>query len=86
MDKIINSFEIKPEKIKISQKTKNQWQNLLELIVKNSDAKEAILTEYNKPYLEIIKISKSKKAFFKEGEKLNFVVIIVKMLLKISNF
>lgn len=70
MDKIINSFEIKPEKIKISQKTKNQWQKLLELIVKNSDAKEAILTEYNKPYLEIIKISKSKKAFFKEGEKI----------------
>jgi len=70
MDDIMERLEMKSKDIKIPEKTTEQWQKLLELLVEKAAAKDALLTEYDKPFLKIIKVSENGKNIFSEGDKL----------------
>ncbi|MFP4371592.1 MAG: HD domain-containing phosphohydrolase [Halanaerobium sp.] len=70
MDDIIERLEMKSEEITIPDKTTEQWQNLLEMLVEKADAKDALLTEYDRPFLEIIKVSEKGESIFSEGDRI----------------
>ncbi|RAK09348.1 PAS domain S-box-containing protein/diguanylate cyclase (GGDEF)-like protein [Halanaerobium saccharolyticum] len=70
MDDIIERLEMKSKEIKIPEKTTKQWQKLLELLVEKAGAKDALVTEYDKPFLKIIKVSENGKKTFSECDKL----------------
>lgn len=69
MENIIKNLDLKTENIKIPANTFNQWQKLLELLVDKAAAKDALLTEYKRPFLKIIKVSENGKNIFSEGDK-----------------
>jgi len=52
---------------KIPLETQKKWKNILDLIVKNYDSFDAVITRYNEPFLEIFKTNNSAKGLFKEG-------------------
>jgi len=68
MDDIIERLEIKTKEIEIPEKTTKQWQKLLELLVEKAAAKDALLTEYDKPFLKVFKISQKGERLFSEGD------------------
>jgi len=70
MDDIIERLEMSTEEITIPDKTTEQWQNLLEMLVNTAGAKDALLTEYDRPFLNIIKVSSSGKSIFSEGDRI----------------
>ncbi|TDO83489.1 PAS domain S-box-containing protein/diguanylate cyclase (GGDEF)-like protein [Halanaerobium saccharolyticum] len=70
MDDIMERLEMKSKKIEIPEKTKEQWQKLLELLVEKAVVKDALLTEYNQPFLRIIKVSEQGGNIFSEGDEL----------------
>lgn len=69
MDDIIERLEMNTEEIEIPEKTKAQWQKLLELLVEKAAARDALLTEYNEPFLKVIKISQKGENIFSEGDR-----------------
>lgn len=91
MDDILERLEMKTKDIEIPEKTKEQWQKLLELLVEKSGAEDALLTEYDKPYLKIIKFSQSRDGNFKEGDRIKLsghycqAVIESKKTLEVNN-
>lgn len=70
MDDIIERLEMNTEEIKIPDKTTEQWQNLLEMLVEKAAAKDALLTEYDRPFLKIIKVSENGESIFSEGDRI----------------
>jgi diguanylate cyclase (GGDEF)-like protein/PAS domain S-box-containing protein len=68
MDDIIERLEMKTKEIEIPEKTTKQWQKLLELLVEKAAAKDALLTEYDKPFLKVFKISQKGERLFSEGD------------------
>ena len=91
MDDILERLEMKTKDIEIPEKTKEQWQKLLEMLVEKSGAEDALLTEYDKPYLKIIKFSQSRDGNFKEGDRIKLsghycqAVIENKKTLEVNN-
>jgi len=91
MDDIIERLEMKIKDIKIPEKTTEQWQKLLELLVEKSGAEDALLTEYDKPYLKIIKFSQKGGSNFREGDRIKLsghycqAVIEGKKALEVNN-
>ena len=69
MDDIIGKLEMKTEEIEIPETTIEQWQKLLELLLEKAGAKDALLTEYDKPFLKIIKVSQKGEHIFSEGDR-----------------
>ena len=91
MDDIIERLKMKTAEIKIPEKTTEQWQKLLEMLVETAAAEDALLTEYDKPFLKIIKVSENGSINFSEGDKIKLSghycqnVIENKMPLEIKN-
>ena len=70
MDDIIERLKMKTAEIKIPEKTTEQWQKLLAMLVESAAAEDALLTEYDKPFLKIIKVSENASKNFSEGDKI----------------
>lgn len=70
MEDIIQRLEMKTKEVEIPEKTIEQWEKLLEMLVKNAEAKDALLTKYDKPFLEVIKVSEKGKHIFSEGDRI----------------
>ncbi len=91
MDDILERLEMKTKDIEIPEKTKKQWQKLLEMLVEKSSAADALLTEYDKPYLKVIKFSQNRGENFKEGDRIKLsghycqAVIESKKALEVNN-
>lgn len=68
MDEIINNINIKSNKIEVPEKTKRQWQQLLNIVIDFSGAQDALLNRFKKPYLQIIQASKNEKNIFNAGD------------------
>ena len=70
MDDIIKRLDIDIEEIEVPEKTTEQWEQLLNMLVELSEASDALITKYDQPYLEIIKASDNQKNIFDEGQKI----------------
>ncbi len=91
MDDIIKRLDIDIEEIEVPEKTTEQWQQLLNLLVDFSEASDALITRYDQPYLEIIKASDNQENIFNEGQKVKLSghycqqVINKKKMVEINN-
>ena len=61
----MNAYE--SHDIKIPKEVQEKWGNILNLIVKNHGSFDAVITRYEKPLIEIIKVSNINAGMFKEG-------------------
>lgn len=91
MDNLIEKLKIKTTEIEIPEKTKQQWEKLLNLLVEKAAAQDAVLTKYNKPFLKIVKVVDHGENNFREGDKIKAVghycqaVLKNKSILEIEN-
>jgi diguanylate cyclase (GGDEF)-like protein/PAS domain S-box-containing protein len=70
MNDILDQIEINVEKIKISNSTLDQWQQLLDMLVEFFEVQDALINNYQAPYLKVTKGSSNSENLFSEGTKL----------------
>jgi diguanylate cyclase (GGDEF)-like protein/PAS domain S-box-containing protein len=69
MEDILDQIEIKVDNIEISQNIVEQWQQLLDLLIDFSEAQDALINQYQAPYLRVAKGSSNPENDFSEGDK-----------------
>lgn len=69
MEDILDQIEISFENIEISETVVDQWQQLLDLLIDFSEAKDALINKYQAPYLRVKKGSSNRENDFSEGDK-----------------
>jgi hypothetical protein len=69
MNDILVQIEIDVDNIKISDATLNQWQHILDMFVEFSDVQDALINNYQAPYLKVTKGSSNSENLFSEGDQ-----------------
>lgn len=69
MNDILEKIELNFDEIKISDETLEQWQQLLNMILEITDAEDALINNYQAPYLKVQKSSIKTENYFSEGDK-----------------
>lgn len=69
MNDILDQIKIDVDKIEISNSTLEKWQQLLDMLLELSEAKDAIINNYQAPYLKVTKGSSNSENLFSEGEQ-----------------
>jgi diguanylate cyclase (GGDEF)-like protein/PAS domain S-box-containing protein len=69
MNDILDQIEIDVDNIKISDATLNQWQHILDMFVEFHDVQDALINNYQAPYLKVTKGSSNSENLFSEGDQ-----------------
>ncbi len=69
MNDILDQIKINVDQIKISDSTLEQWQQLLDMLVEFSGVQDALINNYQAPYLKVTKGSFNSENLFSEGDQ-----------------
>ena len=69
MNGILDHIEINVDKIKVPNSTLDQWQQLLDMVVEFLEVQDALINNYQAPYLKVIKGSSNSDNLFSEGDQ-----------------